>query len=95
MLGHTPIGGLAEAALNANLEANAPPTRMKGLRRASRWAERTHADKHGTAEPSTRSLGDLQEELYAFYEGGSSRSPPSKSAGGWLPTCSTWPSTGR
>ncbi len=67
---HTTIGGLAEAAISANLEANAPPTRIRGLRRASRWAERAHADKHGTAEPSTRSLGDLQEELFTLYEGG-------------------------
>lgn len=67
---HTTIGGLAEAAINANLEANAPPTRIRGLERASRWAERAHADKNGTAKPSTQSLGDLQEELFALYGDG-------------------------
>lgn len=67
---HMTIGGLAEAAVNANLEANAPPTRAKGLRRASRWAERAYADGSGTTELSLRSLEDLQKALFLVYEEG-------------------------
>ena len=64
------IGGLAQAAVKANLEANAPPTRMRGLRRASRWAEGAYADKFGTTDLSLQSLCELQEALFCLHEDG-------------------------
>lgn len=64
------IGGLAQATVKANLEANAPPTRLRGLRRAARWAESAYVDKSGTTDLLLQSLREFQEALFCLHEDG-------------------------
>ena len=70
MLEYMTIGELAEAVINANVEANAPPCRVKGHKRASRWATRAYEGELGAPELTLQSLGKLEDRLYQLHDAG-------------------------
>lgn len=70
MLEYMTIGELAEAAIEANLEANAPPCRMQGHRRASSWVVRAFADDLGAPELTLQSLAKLEDILFRLHDAG-------------------------
>ena len=70
MLEYESIDELSRAAINANLEANAPPCRLKGLERASRWVAKAYEESHGASGLTLQSLEDVYDSLFRLFDAG-------------------------
>ena len=70
MLEYQSVDELSKAAINANLEAIAPPCRLKGLERASRWVARAYEESHGTSGLTLQSLEEIYGSLFHLFDAG-------------------------
>ena len=70
MLEYQSVDELTKAAINANLEADAPPCRLKGLERASRWVVKEYEESHGASGLTLQSLEEVYGSLFRLFDAG-------------------------